>query len=295
MHQFRLTLRICQNHLLMKPRAVWTGHLKISLLTVPIRVYTALNEADKISFNQLHKDCHQRLKQQLVCPVHGKVERENVVKGYEVEKDRFVVVDTADLDSVKLETTQTIDLVQFIKPEELDPVYLDTPYFVGPDGPISVEAFSVLREALHKSKRIAVGRVVLSGKEKSVTLKSLAKGLLMTTLRYAAEIRQEAAYFEDLGEAQIDPGQLALARQLIDNKTARFDTAAYTDRYQGALLDLIKSKMNGTQPVQVQPAPVGQIVNLMESLKQSVAETAKPKQLSGAMSKPRKVKQAIAA
>lgn len=279
----------------MKPRAVWTGHLKISLLTVPIRVYTALNEADKISFNQLHKDCHQRLKQQLVCPVHGKVERENVVKGYEVEKDRFVVVDTADLDSVKLETTQTIDLVQFIKPEELDPVYLDTPYFVGPDGPISVEAFSVLREALHKSKRIAVGRVVLSGKEKSVTLKSLAKGLLMTTLRYAAEIRQEAAYFEDLGEAQIDPGQLALARQLIDNKTARFDTAAYTDRYQGALLDLIKSKMNGTQPVQVQPAPVGQIVNLMESLKQSVAETAKPKQLSGAMSKPRKVKQAIAA
>jgi DNA end-binding protein Ku len=112
----------------MKPRSIWTGHIRISLLTIPIRVYTALNEADKITFNQLHKDCHQRLKQQLVCPVHGKVEREQVVKGYEVEKDRFVVMDTSDLDAVKLETTHTIDMVHFIKPDELDPVFLDVPY-----------------------------------------------------------------------------------------------------------------------------------------------------------------------
>jgi DNA end-binding protein Ku len=273
----------------MKPRSVWTGHLKISLLTIPIRVYTALNEADKITFNQLHKDCHERLKQHLVCPIHGKVEREHIAKGYEVEKDRFVVMDSVDLDAVKLETTHTIDLAQFIKPEELDPVFLDVPYFVGPDGPVSLESFAIIREALHRAKRIGVGRVVLSGREKPVAIKPLGKGLLMTTLRYAAELRQPAAYFDDLAQPQLDPGQLALARQLIENKTAKFDPAVFTDRYQAALLDLIKAKLNGNPPVQVcSAAPAGQIVNLMEALKQSVEETGKVKALPEG--KPRKIK-----
>lgn len=272
----------------MKPRSVWTGHLKISLLTIPIRVYTALNEADKITFNQLHKDCHQRLKQQLVCPIHGKVEREHIVKGYEVEKDRYVVMDSSDLDGVKLESTHTIDLAQFVKPDELDPVLLDVPYFVGPDGPVSVESFAVIREALQRAKRIGIGRVVLSGKEKAVAIKPLGKGLLMTTLRYAAELRQPSAYFDDLAQPQLDLGQLALARQLIENKTAKFDPAAYADRYQAALLDLIKSKLNGNAPIQVTAAPVGQIVNLLDALKQSVEETGRAKPMSEA--KGRKVK-----
>lgn len=280
----------------MKPRAIWTGHLKISLITVPIRVYTALNEADKISFNQLHKDCHQRLKQHLVCPVHGKVEREQVVKGYEVEKDRFVVMDAADLEAVKLETTHTVELVQFIQPGELDPIYLDVPYFLGPDGPVSIEAFTMLREALRKAKRIGIGRVVMSGREKLVALRPLAKGLLMITLRYASEVRQADAYFEELGQGQIDPGQTALARQLIENKTAQFDPGAFTDRYQAALLELIKSKVNGTQPIQVAAAPpAGQVINLMQALKESVAQTAKPEELPERTSKVRKIKPALAA
>jgi DNA end-binding protein Ku len=264
----------------MKPRSIWTGHLKISLLTIPIRVYTALNEADRISFNQLHKDCHQRLKQHLVCPVHGKVEREHVVKGYEIEKERFVVIEPADLERVRLETTHTVDLVQFVQPGELDPVYFDVPYFVGPDGPVSTEAFVVLREALRKSKRIGIGQVVLSDREKLVAIKPLAKGLLMTTLRYAAEVRAADAYFDDLSQVQIDADQIALARQLIENKTARFDSTTYTDRYQAAVLNLIKAKLNGAQPIQVAAAsPVEPVINLMEALKQSVAETAKPKAL----------------
>ena len=279
----------------MKPRAIWTGHIRVCLLTIPIRVYTALNEADRISFNQLHKDCHQRLKQNLVCPVHGKVEREHVVKGYEIEKDRYVVVEPTDLATVKLETTHIIDVVQFIKPEELDPIYLDAPYFVGPEGPVSVEAFTVLREALRKAKRVGIGRVVLSGREKLVVLKPLAKGLLLTTLRYAAEVRQAAAYFENLSQPPLDSDQLALARQLIENKTAPFDPAAYADRYQGALLDLIKAKMNGTGPVRVQAAPAGQIIDLLEALKQSVAETTRPKGLPESTARPRKAKPAFAA
>lgn len=272
----------------MKPKAVWTGHLKISLLTIPVRVYTALHEADKITFNQLHKDCHQRLKQHLVCPVHGTVEREHIVKGYAVEKDRFVVVESSELDAVKLETTHTIDLAQFIKPDELDPAYLDVPYFIGPDGPVSMESFAVIREALHRTKRLGIGRVVLSGREKPVAIKPLGKGLFMTTLRYAAELRQPSAYFDDLAQPQLDPSQLALARQLIENKTAKFEPAAFTDRYQAALLDLIKAKLSGSPPIQVAAAPAGQIVNLMEALKQSVEETAKIKALPEG--KPRKVK-----
>jgi DNA end-binding protein Ku len=261
----------------MKPRSIWTGHIKISLLTIPIRVYTALNEADKISFNQLHKDCHQRLKQQLVCPVHGKVEREHVVKGYEVEKDRFVVLEASDLEAVKLETTHTIDLVQFIKAKELDPIFFDVPYFVAPDGPVSVEAYVVLREALRRTNYVALGQVVLSGREKIVAIKPVEKGLLMSTLRYPAEIRQAASYFDDLAAVKADDAQISLARQLIENKAADFNPAAFTDRYQAALLDVIKAKVNGGPSIQVRPAAVGQVVNLIEALKQSVADTAKRK------------------
>jgi DNA end-binding protein Ku len=262
----------------MKPRSIWTGHIKISLLTIPIRAYTALNESDKISFNQLHKDCHQRLKQHLECPVHGRVEREHVVKGYEVEKDRFVVMEASDLEAVKLETTHTIELTQFIKAKELDPVFLDVPYFIGPDGPVSVEAYAVLREALRRTNYVALGQVVLSGREKIVALKPVDRGLLMTTLRYPAEIRQAGSYFDDLADVKVDDAQIALARQLIENKAAEFNPATFTDRYQAALLDVIKAKVNGGQPIQVTPAAaVGQVINLVDALKQSVAETAKRK------------------
>ena len=261
----------------MKPRSIWTGHIRISLLTIPIRVYTALNEADKISFNQLHKDCHQRLKQQLVCPVHGNVEREQVVKGYEIEKDRFVVLEANTLEAVKLETTHTIELIQFIRAKELDPIFLDVPYFVGPDGPVSLEAYAVLREALRKTNYLALGQVVLCGREKLIAIKPVDKGLLMTTLRYPAEIRQAELYFDDLTDVKMEDAQIALARQLIENKAAEFNPTAFTDRYQAALLDTIKAKLNGAQPVQVKPAAVSQVINLLDALKQSVADTTKRK------------------
>ncbi len=177
----------------MKTRSTWTGHLRVSLLTIPVRLYCALNEADKISFNQLHKGCHQRLKQLLICPVHGKVEREAVVKGYELEKDRFVVMETTEIESLKLETNHTIDLVQFVGENDLDQLLLETPYFLGPDGPVAEEAFSVFREALKRSGRVGIGRVVMAGRERIIALSPLGKGILLTTLRYPAEVRQAAA------------------------------------------------------------------------------------------------------
>jgi DNA end-binding protein Ku len=233
----------------MKPRCTWSGYLKLSLVTVPVRVYNAISTADKISFNQLHKTCHQRIKQKLVCPVHGEITREDLVKGYEYATDQFVILNETDLEAVRLETTSTIELVQFIRPDELNPMFLDAPYYVGPDGPVAEEGFTVFCEALRRAKRIGIGRVVLGGKEKLVALKPSGKGLAFFTLRYATEVRAANPYFEDLRQEPPDAAQVALAQKLIESKSSPLNLASFTDCYQTAVLDLVKAPR--TQPGQV--------------------------------------------
>lgn len=279
----------------MKPRSIWTGHLKISLVTIPVRLFCALNEADKVSFNQLHRDCHQRLKQQLVCPIHGKIERDHVVKGYEIEKDRFVVVDSSEIDNLKLETTHCIELIQFVDPAAFDRLLFDTPYFLGPDGPVSHDAFCVFREALKRSHQVALGRMVMAGRERLVALSPLGKGLLLVTLRFPAEIRQSGPYFEDIPEHALDERQIALALQLIDNQTSAFEPAAFTDRYQSALLDAIKAKLDGATPIAAPQSPLANVVSLIDALKQSVAQTTKAKPLTQRVTKPSKRRPSLAA
>ncbi len=259
----------------MKPRCTWSGYLKLSLVTVPVRVYAAVSTTDKISFNQLHKTCHQRIRQKLVCPLHGEVSRDDLVKGYEYATDKFVILDEADLEALRLETTSTIELVQFIRPEELDPLFLDTPYYLGPDGPVAEEGFAIVWEALRRAKRTGIGRVILNGKEKSVALKPLAKGFVFFTLRSVAEVRLANAYFEDLARPVVDPAQVALAQKLIESKRAALDLTRFTDRYQAAMLELIKAKIEGTPPVLAARGEVVQVVNLMEALQQSVAQIEK--------------------
>jgi DNA end-binding protein Ku len=256
----------------MKPRSTWTGFLKLSLVTVPVRVYTASEAGAKIAFHQLHKQCHQRMRQKLVCPVHGEVEREDITKGYECSPDQYVVVDESDLEQVRLETTHTIDLVQFIRPEELDAIYLDAPYYVGPDGPVAEEAYGVVREALQRTNLVGIGRVVLAGKEKLIALRPLEKGLVFFTLRYAAAVRPAAAYFEAIQARTPDEAQVALAQKLIASKRGTWSVSQFTDRYQAALLDLIKTKIEWNQPVLVPRREEGQVVNLLEALRQSVAQ-----------------------
>ena len=257
----------------MKTRCNWSGYLKVSLVTVPIRVYTAINTTEKITFNQLHKDCHQRIRQKLVCPVHGEVARESLVKGYEYATDQFVVLSDTELETVRLETTGTVELIQFVRPDELDPMYLDTPYYIGPDGAVAEESFGVLREALRRAKRIGIGRVVLGGKEKLVALKPASKGFVFFTLRYPAEIRPASAYFEPISEQPLDAAQTALAQKLIESKSAPLNLSNFTDRYQATVLDLIKAKVAGTEPVMVPRHEPGKVLKLMEALRQSVAQT----------------------
>ncbi len=260
---------------LMKPRCTWSGHLKLSLVTIPVRVYNAVSTSEKISFNQLHKACHQRIRQKLVCPVHGEMAREDIVKGYEYTADKFVILSESDLEAVRLETTGTIELIQFVRPEELDPMFLDSPYYLGPDGPVAEEGFAVLREALRRAKRIGIGRVVQGGKEKLVALKPNGKGFVFFTLRYATEVRPAAPYFEDLAQSPVDAAQIALAQKLIESKSLPLNLADFQDRYQAAVLDVIKAKVAGSEPVVVPRSEVGQVINLMEALRRSVEQNVK--------------------
>jgi DNA end-binding protein Ku len=256
----------------MALRASWTGYLRLSLITIPVRLFNAINSADKISLNQLHKACNSRLRQKLVCPTHGEVEREQVAKGYEYEDERYVVIEDSDLKAVRLETTKIIELVSFADASQLDPIFLDSPYYVSPDGAIAEEGFRVLREAMRELDRVAIGRVVLTGREHLVAMGVQEKGLRMSTLRYASEIKAAAPYFEDIKNGNVNSAQLGLAKQLVEQFTTDFKPEEFTDRYRDALMDVIKTKIAGA-PVVAQQVKVGKVVNLMEALKQSLEKS----------------------
>jgi DNA end-binding protein Ku len=257
----------------MALRASWSGYLKLSLVTIPVRMYNAISSTSRVSLSQLHKNCQHRVRQQLVCPEHGKLEREDIVKGYEYEKDKYVVIDESDLQKIKLETNKTIDLIQFVKADEVDPMFFDKTYYMTPDGPMAEDAFRVVREAMRKANKMAIGRVVMLGKEHLIALRVQDKGFTLSTLHYASEIRQAAPYFEEIRNGEVNKDQLALATQLVENNTAAFNPGQFTDRYEEALLEVIKAKIAGSEPVVVQQVEAGKIIDLMSALKQSLAQT----------------------
>ncbi len=256
----------------MALRTSWTGNLKLSLITIPVRLYRAVSTTSRVSFNMLHKGCNQRLHYQYTCPVHGRVERDDIVKGYEFEKDRYVVMEQEDFEKVKLETTRTIEIVQFVAEADLDPIFYETPYYLAPDGPVAEEAFAVLREAMRRLGRTAVGRVVLGGREHMVAIAPRHRGLMLTTLHYAREVRGEEAYFEGLRDLPLADEELDLAHQLIESRSRPFAPQEFRDRYDEALLEVIRTKAQGEEPELVQVEEPGKIVNFMEALKRSVAE-----------------------
>jgi DNA end-binding protein Ku len=251
---------------------MWSGYLKLSLVTIPVRMYNAISSTSRVALNQLHKNCNRRVRQQLVCPEHGKLEREDIVKGYEYEEDKYVVIDQADLEKIKLETSKSIDLIQFVTADEVDPVFFDKSYYVAPDGPIAEDAFRVVREAMRKANKMAIGQVVIAGREHVIALRVKDRGFALSTLHYASEIRQAAPYFEGIRNGEVDKNQLALASQLVENNTAQFNPARFTDRYEEALLEIIKAKAAGSEPIIVQQVEPGKVIDLMSALKQSLEQ-----------------------
>lgn len=270
----------------MALRASWTGHLKISLVTIPVRLFNAVSSTARISFNQLHKDCGERIRYDLTCPVHGHVERAEVEKGYEFEKNRYVVIGDEDLEKVRLETTKVIELTQFVPFAEIPATYLDTPYYLAPDGRMAAEAFATFREAMRRGGRAGIGRVVLSGREKVVALTPLDSGLVLNTLHYAYEVRRPTAYFEDVPAEVKEDDQLALAEMLVQRMSKGFDPQAFEDRYQEQIMEIVRAKVAGRAPQISEPRQTAEVVDLMEALKRSLDQQGGAPEAASAKKKP---------
>jgi DNA end-binding protein Ku len=257
----------------MPPRPIWKGHLKLSLVSFAVRLHTATETSTKIRFNYLHRDCGQRLKQQMVCPVHGEIPRSEMVKGYEYEEDRYVIVEPEELKRLEAATSKTIEMDQFIEADELEPIYLDRPYYLAPDGKVAQQPFHVIHEAMRRSKKIGIGRMVMHGAEHMIALQLEGEGFRLTTLHSADEIRKPDEFFEDIAATKVDPKQIHLAETLIDSITAPLDVREFRDRYQEALHKLVQAKIEGEEePVIAEDVEVAKTFNFMEALRASVGE-----------------------
>lgn len=258
------------------PRSSWKGYLRVSLVSCPVRLYPASSSADKISFNNLVPGTMSRISMVPTDPATGQaVPRDQLVKGYEFEKGRYVIVTDEELDSLQIESNRVIDVTQFVDDDQVDPLYLDSPYWLAPDGKMANEAFRVIVEGMRREKKAGIGRLVLSSRERAVLLSPRGKGIMIRTLRAPEEVRREGAYFEDIEEGPLDESAITLARQIVTQRAAEFDPKMFADRYQEALAELIKAKIKGEKIVSIEPSAPPPVVDLMAALKKSL-ETMKP-------------------
>ncbi len=274
----------------MAARATWKGYLKISLVNIPVRVFPATDAAATISFNQLHRECRSRIQQKKWCPTcQTEVATTDLVKGYEFEKGKYVVVDDDDLAKVKLESTRVINVVQFTDASVIDPVYIERPYYLAPDGQVAADAFAVMRESMQD--KAAVGKVALYGREYLVAIRPRESGLVMYTLRHASEVRAMSE-IEELKTvtAKIKPDELKLARQVIGNFEVGGDLTQYKDNYQEELRRIIDAKIAGEEIVAPMDEAPPKVVNLMEALRQSLERVSANKKKAAKVISERPVK-----
>jgi DNA end-binding protein Ku len=260
----------------MAPRASWKGYLKLSLVSCPVRLYPATSTSERISFNQLHKDTHNRINMKPVDPELGLVERSDLVKGYEYEDKKYIIIYEADIDSVKIESNHTMNIEAFVDEDSVDVIYQDAPYYLAPDGAMAEETFAVLREALRKSGKLAIARLVLSSRERVVTIGARENGMFVCTLRNPSEVRGTSEYFGNIPAGKPDPEMLELAEALIKQKLTTFDPKNYEDRYEIALMKMIKEKLKGHKPIIAAAPERGNVINLMDALKASLGQAKPP-------------------
>jgi DNA end-binding protein Ku len=262
----------------MAPRANWKGFLRLSLVTCPVALYPATSDAEKISFNQINKNTGHRIRYVRVDAESGEeVANEDIVKGYEVDKDTYLEVTKDELENIALESTRTIDIDEFVKREDIDPRYLIRPYYLRPDGKVGHDAFAVIRETIRDMNMVAIGRVVLTTREHIIALEPLDKGLVGTLLRYPYEVRNEAEYFDEIEDVKLTKDMLDLAKHIVNSKSGDFEPEKFEDHYEAALIDLINKKRNG-QPITAKARPaVGNVVNLMDALRASLGQEQAPK------------------
>ena len=260
----------------MAARAYWQGQIRLALVSIPVEIYSATSSSAQIAFHQIHEPSGKRIKYEKVVPGIGPVDTDDIVKGYEVSKGNYVLLEQDEIDAVKLESKRTLELIQFVEADEIDVLYFEKPYYVVPADELAEEAFVVLREALRHTRKVGLGQLAMRGREYVVSLKPCGRGMVLETLRYADEVRKAQSYFRDIPDTRPDPDLLDLAETLIEKKTARFDPSEFHDRYVDALKGLIekKRKSKGEKVLEdvEDSAPVrkGNVIDLMAALKKSV-------------------------
>lgn len=266
----------------MAARPSWQGYLRLSLVSCPVTLFTATSRAGDVSFNMLHKDTHNRIRMVPTDPESGPVDRADIVKGYEVEKGRYVVLTQDEINNVKLETTRSLDIERFVDAEEIDRLYWNDPYFLVPDGEMAVEAFTVIREAMGASGKIALGRLVMHQRERLMALEPRDLGILAYTLRSKDEVRSAEDAFASIPDVKPDKKMVEIAARIIEQQEGDFDPSQFTDRYEEALRALIAEKEEG-RTIKAPEAPKAtEVSDLMEQLRASLGEGAK----GGARRKP---------
>ena len=269
-----------------KARAYWKGHLRLSLVSIGVEIYNAVESNGEISFRQIHKPSGKRVNYEKTVAGVGKIDSSDIVKGYEVDADTYVTLDPEEIDALKLESKKTIDLVQFVDAKEIDYRYFERPYFVVPSDTLSGEGFVVIREALAKTGKIGLAQITIGGREWLVAIAPLKDGMVMEMLRYAQELRDPVDFFDEVPSAKPAKDMVDLASQLISQKSSPFRADKYQDHYQSALKELVQAKLKGNKIVAPsdESRPKGaNVVDLMEALKRSIGGSksekpaAKPK------------------
>jgi DNA end-binding protein Ku len=264
----------------MAVRPTWKGYLKVSLVTIPVKVYPATESAATLSFNQLHAECQTRIQQKRWCPhCEREVSNTELAKGYEFEKGRYVVVSEEDIQKVRVESTRVIDLQQFTEETSIDPIYVDRAYYLAPDGPMAGSAFSVMREGM--AGKAGIGKVALYGREYLVAIRPQKKGLVMYTLHHDAEIRG-IDQIEELNSlpSKVKPEEMKLAKQVISTFEGELNLKDYKDEYREGLRKIIDAKIAGEEIVAPEVQEPPKVVDLMEALRRSLDSVSGDKKKS---------------
>jgi DNA end-binding protein Ku len=256
----------------MATRPTWQGHLRLSLVSCPVALYAATARTGDVRFNMLHASTHNRIRMVPTDPETGPVDRSEIVKGYEIEKGRYVVVSEEEMEHVRLETTRTLDIERFVDEGDIDRLYWNDPYFLVPDGDMAVEAFTVIREAMTKAGQVALGRLVMHQRERLMALEPRDRGILVYSLRANREVRDPAEFFDRIPDQKPNPQMVEIATQIIRQQEGAFDPSQFNDRYEDALRTLIREKEKGAVVTAPEQPREAEVIDLMDALRRSLGQ-----------------------
>lgn len=272
-------------------RPYWSGQIQISLVSFGVKLFPATDAKSEIHFHQLSRKTGERIKHQKVSGEEGPIDNSDIVKGYEYRKGEYVTIEPDEIEHLRIPSRHALEVTQFVDFEEIPPAFFEKPYFVAPEDNVQAEAFAVVRKALQTTKKVALGKIAFGGREHLVAISAPADdklpGMMAYTLRYADELRDPAAYFDDIKKVTIDTDQLSLAKELIKRKAAKFAPEKFKDDYESALKELVEAKVNNAPLPKEEPVrKSGKVINLMDALRKSVrGDSAPAKKTTAAGSK----------